>query len=383
MPFIPLLLKDNLGIVDDNVRGLYVAIYQFASMLSLCVGTSVWGILADKFGRKLMLLRASYCAAFLYPLLVFAPNFATLVIIRFVVSFFSGTVNPAQTLLVSNTPEEKHGFVLGTLSTSVWSGNMTGYLLGGFIAEFFGYTAAFLTCGGMYLSSAVLIQFFVKEQFVKPVKTENVSRKKNPEHSFRKLATPAVVWILILFFVMGIARRIDEPFIAMMVETVNGAKRAAFYTGVASASAALGGVISGVWIGNLCDKYSVYKLIPTILIFSTAAMAAHALSMNIAMLIITRFLVFFAAGGIQPIFQVMLSRVTAPELRGSYFGFSAGVNQFGGLVCAACSGAVAYFMNVRGIFLTSALFYFLMIPLVIPAIRLCRKEEVKFHKPES
>ena len=136
MPFIPLLLKDNLGIADDNVRGLYVAIYQFASMLSLCVGTSVWGILADKFGRKLMLLRASYCAAFLYPLLVFAPNFAMLVIIRFVASFFSGTVNPAQTLLVSNTPEEKHGFVLGTLSTSVWSGNMTGYLLGGFIAEF-------------------------------------------------------------------------------------------------------------------------------------------------------------------------------------------------------------------------------------------------------
>ena len=102
-------------------------------MLSLCIATSVWGILADRFGRKIMLLRASYGAAILYPLLAFAPNFWVLASIRFICSFFSGTVNPAQTLLIATTPSEKHGFVLGVLSTGVSSGNMLGYLLGGII----------------------------------------------------------------------------------------------------------------------------------------------------------------------------------------------------------------------------------------------------------
>ena len=381
MPFIPLLLKDNLGVTDDNVRGLYVSIYQLAGMTSLCFATAVWGILADKFGRKLMLLRASYCAAFFYPLLVFAPNFIALVSIRFFVAFFSGTVNPAQTLLVSNTPEDKHGFVLGTLSTSIWSGDMAGFLLGGVIAEFYGYTAAFLTCGGLYLTSAILVHIFVKEHFVRPAK--NSPRAKKVKFDWKNLATPAVIGIFFLFLLLGIARRIEQPYVAMMVEVVNGSDKAAFFTGIASAGAAFGGVISGIWIGWLCDKYSVYKLIIPVMLFSVAAMVFQALSPDILSLIISRFLLFFAAGGIQPILQIMLSRTTDPDLRGSYFGFTASINQFGGLVCALMGGAIAYFLNVRGIFLAAAAFYFLMIPVLIPTIKLCLKEVVKFLKKKE
>lgn len=378
MPFIPMLLRDNLGITDDNVRGLYVAIYQFVGMLSLCVGTAIWGVLADKFGRKIMLLRAGYSAAFFYPMLVFAPSFTILVSIRFITAFFSGTVNPAQTLLVSNTPSEKHGFVLGTLSTSLWSGNMTGYLLGGVIAEYWGYTAAFISCSIMYLISSLLVHIFVKERFVRPDKNAVGNKKK--KYKWKELATPGVVWIFILFLVMGISRRIDQPFIAMMVELVNGLDKAKLFTGIVSASAAIGGVVSGVLVGWLCDKYSVYRLIVPVLILSMLAMTAHALSPNIWVLIISRFFVFFAAGGIQPILQIMISRITAPDLRGSYFGLTASINQVGGLICFALSGVVAYFLNIRWIFLTAAIFCFIMIPIAFFAVRICRREEVRFSR---
>ena len=126
MPFIPLLLKENLHIDDESLRGVYVSIYYLAAMVSLCIATAVWGMLADRFGRKLMLLRASYAAALFYPLLALAPNFWVLATIHFVCSFFSGTVNLAQTLLIATTPSEKHGFALGLLSTATSSGNMLG-----------------------------------------------------------------------------------------------------------------------------------------------------------------------------------------------------------------------------------------------------------------
>ena len=74
MPFIPLLLRENLHIVDDSIRGVFVSAYYLAGMTSLCVASTVWGILADRFGRKIMLLRASYAAAIFYPMLAFAPN---------------------------------------------------------------------------------------------------------------------------------------------------------------------------------------------------------------------------------------------------------------------------------------------------------------------
>ena len=121
MPFIPLFWRDKLGIADDQLRGVCVSVYYFTGMTSLCIATAVWGILADRFGRKLMLLRASYAAALCYPLLAFAPNFPVLLTIRFLCSFLAGTVNPAQTLLVATTPPERHGFVLGSTTRSVGS----------------------------------------------------------------------------------------------------------------------------------------------------------------------------------------------------------------------------------------------------------------------
>lgn len=374
MPFIPLLLKERLHVDDDSVRGLYVSIYYLAAMISLCIATTVWGMLADRFGRKLMLLRASYAAAIFYPLLALAPNFWVLAGIRFVCSFFSGTVNPAQTLLVSTTPADKHGFVLGVLSTATSAGNMLGYLLGGLIVHYYGYTEAFFTCGGIYLASAVLVHVFAKEDF--SVKLAKKQRKKSP-YKFKDVATPAVCWLLVLFLIMGVSNRLVQPYMAMLVEKVHHEfKEAAFYTGIASAAASLGGFFAGILIGWLCDRMAPRKLLLPILIFGGAFTMAMALSLNIEMLIFTRFFAALATGGIQPVLQLMLTKITKPELRGTYFGWSGSVNTAGGIVCSFLGGSIAYFSGVRGVYIAAACMLFLMLPMLFPVFAAMRKEYV-------
>lgn len=373
MPFIPLLLKENLHIDDENLRGVYVSIYYLAAMISLCIASAVWGMLADRFGRKLMLLRASYAAALFYPLLALAPNFWVLATIRFVCSFFSGTVNPAQTLLITTTPAEKHGFVLGLLSTATSSGNMLGYLLGGVIVHYYGYTEAFFTCGGIYLASALLVQFFAKEDFnVKLVK----KKRSESKFKFKEVATPAVLWLLVLFLCYGIANRLVQPYMALLVEKVHGFKGAAFYTGIVSAAASAGGFFSGLCIGWLCDRLAPRKLLLPILISGTAFTAAMALSYNVEMLILTRFLAAFAVHGIQPVLQLMLTKITRPELRGTYFGWSGSVNTAGGIICSFLGGGVVWFSGVQGVYMVSAIILLLMIPLMIPAVCAMKKEFV-------
>ena len=378
MPFIPLLLKDTLHVADDQLRGFYVSLYYFAGMSSMCVASTIWGILADRFGRKIMLLRASYMAALSYPLLAFAPNVGTLILIRFLCSFFSGTVNPAQTLLVTTTPEEKHGFALGTLSTSVWSGNMTGFLSGGLIVHYFGYTAAFMTCGAIYLISALLVHIFVKEDFHRAVSVA-APKKENTRRRLRDIASPAVRWLLLMFLLMGIARRIEQPFIAMLVEQLNGEQGAAFFTGVVSAAAALGGVISGILIGRLCDKYDPAKLMFPILLVSGAASFLQAFSCSIWMLIAARFLGYFAAGGLQPVLQVILAKIISREQRGTYFGWTTSMSQAGGILCSFISGGIALLGSVRGIFASAGIIMFLMIPLMIPTRRACDQAEKELN----
>lgn len=370
MPFIPLFLRDSLGVADDQLRGFYVSVYYFTGMASLCVATAVWGILADRFGRKIMLLRASYAAALFYPLLALAPNFTVLLAIRFCCSFLSGTVNPAQTLLVATTPPEKHGFVLGTFSTSIWGGNMVGYMCGGLIVHCFGYTAAFMTCGAIYLVSGLLVHLFAEEHFQRPERI--VKRDRNvPKTS----VTPGILWLMLMFLLMGIGRRIEEPFVAMQIEVVNGKADAAFYTGIASAMAALGGVISGMAIGRLCDRFQPQRLAIPVLALSVLTTFWQAYAADVTSFIVARFLTYLVAGGIQPILQVMLSRIITPETRGTYFGWSASVNTSGGIVSSLISAGIAYFGDVRMIFAAAAVIIALMIPLMVPTGRACRRDE--------
>ena len=374
MPFIPLLLKENLHIDDENLRGVYVSVYYLAAMISLCIATTVWGMLADRFGRKLMLLRASYAAALFYPRLALAPNFWVLAGIRFVCSFFSGTVNPAQTLLIATTPSEKHGFVLGVLSTATSSGNMLGSLLGGMIVHWYGYTPAFFTCGAIYLTSALLVQFFAKDDF--SVKLAKKKREKS-KYSFKEAATPAVIWLLVLFLFMGTSNRLVQPYMALLVETVHGFKGAAFYTGIVSAASSVGGFLAGLCIGWFCDRIAPRKLLLPILIFGASFTLAIALSSSVEMLILTRFLAAFAVSGIQPVLQLMLTKITRSELRGTYFGWSGSVNTAGGIICSFLGGSVVWLSGVRGVYITAALMLALMIPLMIPAVRAMKKEAVE------
>ena len=371
MPFIPLLLKDNLNIADDNIRGVYVSIYYLASMLSLCIATSVWGILADRFGRKIMLLRASYGAAIFYPMLAFAPNFWVLASIRFICSFFSGTVNPAQTLLIATTPSEKHGFVLGVLSTGVSSGNMLGYLLGGIIVNRYGYTTGFISCSVIYMLSGALVHLFVKDDF--NVKLAKKQREKSP-YKFKDVATPAVLWLLVMFLLVGVSTRLIQPYMAELVAKVNGFKDAAKWTCIVSSASSLGGFFSGVAIGWLCDRIAPRKLMLPLLVIGAAFTAAMALSNNMTMLIITKFFAAFAGGGVKPVLQLILTKITRPELRGTYFGWSGSVNTAGGIVCSFLGGSVIYFTGVRGVYLAAALILAIMIPLLVPMLLAIKKE---------
>ena len=226
-----------------------------------------------------------------------------------------------------------------------------------------------MTCGVIYLISGALVHIFAEERFVRPVKT--AAQKKSAR---RGSFTPGILWLMLMFLLMGLGRRVEEPFVAMQVEVVNGKAGAAFYTGIASAAAALGGVISGILIGKLCDRCPPKKLAIPIIAVTALATLWQAYSPGVYSFIAARFLTYLAAGGIQPVFQVMLSRIITPETRGTYFGWSNSVNTAGGILCSFISAPLALFSSVRIIFAAGAAIIALMIPLMYPTARACDRE---------
>jgi MFS family permease len=160
---------------------------------------------------------------------------------------------------------------------------------------------------------------------------------------------------------------------ALLVERVQ-AERAAFYTGIVSAASSLGGFFSGLCLGWLCDRFAPRKLLLPLLIIGGIFTAAMAYSGNVTMLILTKFVAAFAGGGIKPVLQLMLTKITRPELRGTYFGWSGSMNTAGGIVCSFLGGTVIWLTDVRGVYMAAALILIIMIPLMIPTVQAIKNE---------
>lgn len=141
MPFMALYIEE-LGVKGDMVEwyaGLSVAISALASALV----SPVWGRLADRYGRKPMMIRASMVMTFTMGGLALVPNVFWLLFLRTLNGLFAGYVPNATALIASQVPQNRSGYALGTLSTGLTAGVLIGPLLGGTLSEAFGMRGTF------------------------------------------------------------------------------------------------------------------------------------------------------------------------------------------------------------------------------------------------
>ncbi len=358
MPFIAVYIRDTWGITGEKELGVWMAAFNFFGMLSFCISTPIWGILADRYGRKLMLLRAYYADAVIFPCFLLAPNPYWLIAARFIASAFTGTVSASQTIVVTTTPKEHHGFALGLLMSAIWTGNLIGLAAGGFVVQYCGYTIAFITCGAMYFIGGLLAHIFVVDNFQPEEASET---KESVLQSMSGLSLG--VWLIFgLIVITAVARKFDEPYIPLMVECIHGPDKTAMHTGWISALAALGGMISGALIGKLCDLYSPKRITVPALLASGVTMAMQGLAMSLIGYAGWRFLHYVAAGGLEAIYLSILSKVTPANRQGAVFGLSSSLRMGGILIATVISGFIIYYLGVRAIYLSAGAIFLLTIP---------------------
>lgn len=148
------------------------------TFLISAIVSPMWGSLADRKGRKLMLLRASLGMAIAIFLQAFATHVWQLFLLRGIMGLTSGYIPNAMALVASQVPRERSGWALSTLSTAQISGVIGGPLMGGFVADHIGLRAVFLITAMLMVVSFLVTLFLIKEG-VRPVikKSERLSGK--------------------------------------------------------------------------------------------------------------------------------------------------------------------------------------------------------------
>ncbi len=358
-PFIPLYMQ-QLGVRNPESLSIWVAIYTATGYLALCIFAPVWGFVSDIYGRRIMMLRANFVCALCLAVMAFAPNVQYLVMIRFFIGVFSGTVTASMILVSSNTPHRHRGFALGTISSATYTGTMGGTFLGGIIADNFGYHNAFFASSFTLLLAGFLTLFWVKEEFAKSSGIQEKLRKIE----FRLPNFGAVWLILLLVLLTGFVRRFSEPYLPLLVEKINGPEKAATWTGLIASLSAIAGGISGTFLGWLADRTSAPRVAVWSTFFAGLLLIPQGLANSLGMLAGTRFGMVFFAGGLDPIFQIWLSKSAPDEKHGLFLGWATSAKSFGWFLCSLGSGVVAMAFGIRWVYLFAAGMFLLLIPII-------------------
>lgn len=174
MPFLSLYV-DDLGTFTKGQLTMYSGVTYAVTFLVIALVSPVWGRLADRKGRKLMLLRSSLGMAVVIGAMGFVTNVWQLIGLRFLQGLFAGYIPNASALVAAETPRKQSGRALGVLTTGYVSGNLIGPVLGGILAQVFTIRWTFVLTGILLLIVFTLSATMVHEHFQPVTRTNRPS----------------------------------------------------------------------------------------------------------------------------------------------------------------------------------------------------------------
>ncbi len=346
VPFFPLFLHNELGIGKgvEAWSGVSISISFFIS--GLCA--PFWGSLADKYGRKLMLVRSGIGlgAAHLANYFVYDPY--TFIVVRIFQGLMAG-FSPASVALVgTNTPEKHVGYALGVISTATAAGGILGPLAGGLFIHWLGLRECFIASALITFLSAIIVLAGV---------VENHKRPEGPRPSMIDDLKQAgqnsnLMRIYGLIFLVSTSVMVLEPLITLYVVQIGGSTdNASLSSGIVFSAVGVATVIMGPRWGKIGGRIGYHK---TLLIGLLGGGIGNLLQLGVTHLLgfgLLRFGygLFFAA--VYPALNALIIRYADRDFRGRAVSLSQSANQFGIVVGPLLGGFVGGWISIPFVFL--------------------------------
>lgn len=351
LPFISLYIQSFGSFSESYIQswsGWIFAITFVAAFLF----SPIWGRIGDKYGRKNILIISATGTAMSVLLMGFANSVWHLFFLRMMMGVFTGFIPMSQALISTQTPKEIAGRVLGTLQTGSITGTLMGPLLGGFLADIFGYASTFKWTSITIFLSALIVMFGIKEIKLKiSVENKSYSSKQVLKHIFNK---PVLLVMMIISMLVQVAHFSIQPILSLYVIEINGPANIALMSGMAFSVSGLGNLFMAKRWGSLGDRIGYTKIIIFLLIAAGILYFPGAFVTNIWQLIVLRFLLGIAIGGIIPV-RLAYIRQNAPlSMQGEVLGYSTSLRFLGNIIGPALGGMLAGFFGISSVFFVTS-----------------------------
>lgn len=355
IPFTPFFLQE-LGVINSTQLNFYVGLSATLPAATMAVAAPIWGVVSDRYGRKVMIMRAMFCAAGLLVLMGLSQNVWQFMVLRAFQGILTGTVTASMSFVSANTPEYRLSYALGLMTSSNFLGYSIGPFVGGLLAEIFGYRICFLIGGVLMITGFFLVVFLVHED-KDTYGCQIRSGQEMTEGRKIQVLTPFIIVILLSLLFQRIARTVFIPFIPLFVqETLGTVVGAATYTGIINGCTGLATAVAALTITRLGDRRDKLKLALQLTVLSVpfTILLVFFHSLLGFLVIITIF--FFLAGGAEPILTSAASERTPANMRGVLFGLLGTVSCIGAMIAPLIGSTVSVIFSLHAILIVIPLF---------------------------
>ncbi|HQT77490.1 MAG TPA: MFS transporter [Rhodopila sp.] len=353
-PIIPLMLPE-LGVRSTEAVDLWAGIITGATSFVAAFASPIWGRVADRYGRKLALLRSSLAIGIFTALMGLAHNVWQFFGARAIMGAFAGFSSAAIALVASQVPERRLGYALGWLSTGQLVGSLVGPVLGGFLADISGsYRVPFFCTGALTLAALALVWAVVHEDFTPPRST---MRQKSVLSGLRLLTGSS--GLLALFLVLLMAQfsvRTVQPVVTLFVQALIGSPpQIATLSGIAFSVTGLADLVSSPFLGKRSDVIGYRRVLLICLLGATLTSAPQIFVGSYWAFVAERFAVGLFIGGILPTANALIGRSVSRENRGTIYGMTASATFLGNSLGPLTGGGIAATLGIRYVFVVTTI----------------------------
>jgi len=354
-PILPLFLP-QIGVPTGGPVEFWAGVLASLNAFVAAFASPFWGSMADRTGRKAMVLRSSLAICFFTALMGLSSHLWQLLALRACMGAFSGFSASAIALVATQVREERLGFALGWLSTGQLIGSLMGPVLGGSLADLTGsYRIVFFWTSGFAALAATVAYLGVRENFVRPA-----SKVKGP--IWRSLGQVARTrGLLPLFFVLLLAQfgvRTVQPVVTLFVQDLVGWQPGlATLAGFAFSVTGLADLLASPFLGKRSDVLGYRR----VLLISLLGAALMSLPQSMVgaywQFLALRFGLGVFVGGILPTANALVGRLVPSSQRGLVYGLTASATFLGSSMGPFVGGSIAAAAGIRWVFVLTGLLF--------------------------
>jgi MFS transporter, SHS family, lactate transporter len=304
-----------------------IAISVMLTLMFRPVGAFIFGLLADRYGRRVPLMANLVFFSAIEVATGFAPDLITFMVLRALFGIgMGGEWGVGASLVMEKVPPRWRGVLSGLLQ----EGYAIGYLLAAVAAHFMlgplGWRSLFFL-GGLPALLALFVRFFVQES--------EVWRKSKAESWSQLGRTIGAHWriwlyLTLLMAMMNFASHGTQDAYKTFLEKYHGIPQARAASVVALAM--VGAVLGGIVFGLASDRFGRRRMMIAAFLGALCAVPLWALSVELLWIIVGGFLIQFMVQGAWGIIPAHICELSPDQVRGFLPGFS---YQCGNLIAAS------------------------------------------------